>query len=87
MRYLLALLLTGCASYPLPEGMVVTQTVYDDIWELREVCGDGVDACVFTDAKTYCDMHLPAAANGEGMYREHELSHCGGRVDSPQVGE
>ena len=75
--------LTGCAA-PLPADMVVTVTTYDDPVELYARC-DGAEACVWTDAKTFCDMHLPATANGEYSMRHywHEEMHCAGL--SPDV--
>ena len=85
------LLLTGCASlyYPHPEyteGMRFTETHYTDAQKLAEVCGDA-KACVFHVPNKVCDMHLPLAADGSVMYREHELSHCYGRIDSPNYKE
>jgi len=73
-------LLTGC-TYQTPQGMVITETHYTSTSALYAVCK--AEACVFTDEKTYCYMHLPLAANGDPMYREHELSHCAGRKDPP----
>jgi hypothetical protein len=66
--------------------MMVTQTLYSDPQKLNDACrGNAVNACVYTDTKTYCNMHLPAAANGEAIakYRWHELNHCAGGIDSP----
>ena len=90
MRWLGLLLLTGCA-YALPPDMVVTVTGYHDTDALYAVCGrDRYDrvanACVFTDHKTFCDMHLPYAANGDYLYYAHEESHCAGRKDAPPIG-
>ena len=83
IKVALMLALTGCA-HPLPTGMVVTETHYTDAQEIYSVCA--AEACVFTDQQTFCDMHLPLAANGDPMHREHELMHCGGHVDSPRGG-
>jgi len=82
LRYVILLLLTGCA-YTLPDGMVVTETHYTDAQELAAVCGDA-QACAFTNYTTTCDMHLPLAANGDPMHREHEITECAGRIDAPQ---
>ncbi len=81
MKYLaLVLLLSGCNSlYPteLPEGMELTETHYTSSTELRDVCGAS-DACAFTNHSTFCDIHLPLAANGEVIerYRIEEIGHC-----------
>jgi len=79
----LLVLLSGCA-YQLPQGMVITETHYNDTQELYAMCQ--AEACVFTDTETFCDMHLPVAANGDPLHREHELMHCSGHIDAP-IGE
>ena len=84
MKYLaLVLLLTGCNSLyitELPEGMELTETHYTDQQALYAACGKAVPACVMTDHKTYCNIHIPLAANGEPIerYRMDELNHCAG---------
>ena len=78
-------LLVSCATYELPEHMVVTETHYTDAQALAAVCGGTSLACVFTDEATYCNLHLPLAANMEPMYRWHEITHCAGRKDQPSV--
>ena len=82
MPLLLLLFLTGC-TYTLPEGMAVTETLYADPMELYAACGQ-FGSCVETDFETYCDMHLRQAANGEPANRQHELTHCAGRLDAPE---
>ena len=82
MRYLVLLLLVGC-TYNLPYGMVITEVHYSSSVELAKICGEA-QACVYTDQKTYCEMHLPLAANGEPLHREHEITHCAGRLDPPK---
>ena len=89
----LALALTACSNfdYTLPEGMVVTETLYSDTDKLFDVCGYGPNgkpalACSFSDYRTVCNIHLPVAANGEAMHRVHEITHCGGREDAPIIG-
>jgi len=86
MKYLAlvpVLALMGCVSYDLPKGMLITETLYESAQALQEVCGAGTEACVFTDYSTFCDMHLPVAANGQPLHREHELRHCAGGEDAP----
>ena len=63
---------------------MVTETYYSDAQKLAEVCGDNL-ACSFTDMKTFCDMHLPLAANGDVLHRDHEITECYGRIDTPQT--
>jgi hypothetical protein len=70
----------------LPEDMAVTETLYSDPQLLYVACGGAVEACVYTVQKTYCDMHLPVAANGKAQFdsREHEIQHCmGHNPDQP----
>ena len=84
----LILLLSGCAGLyhkPLPEGMVVNEYHYTDAQKLAKFCGFA-KACAYTDLKTYCDLHLPLAANGDVLYYWHEITHCGGRKDAPRIG-
>ena len=91
MRILLVLLLTGCTNLyntTLPEGMVLNERHYTDVQELQIACGAkaSINACAMTDHKTYCNIHIPLAANGEVIerHRLHELSHCNGRIDTPR---
>jgi hypothetical protein len=79
---LLAAAVSAC-TYPLPQGMKVTQSYYLEPMALYEACGQ-FGACVETDHKTYCNMHLPLAMSGDPLGYEHELSHCGGRLDAPK---
>ena len=90
MRWLAIALLTGC-TYTLPPGMAVSVTGYHDTGKLFDVCGldsygRPAKACVVTDYKTFCDMHLPYAANGDYLEYTHEESHCAGREDAPPIG-
>ena len=86
MRYLIVLIvlsLSACSSLyitELPEGMVLTETYYTDQQELDKACGDkiSVDGCAITDHKTYCNIHVGLAANGEpkANTRTEEIAHC-----------
>ena len=84
---LLAVFLVGCDTLyyrKLPEGMVVNAYTYTDAQKLAKYCGRA-NACAYTDLKTYCDLHLPLAANGDVLYYDHEITHCWGRLDAPRV--
>ena len=65
--------------------MKLTETYYSSPQELAAICGEAL-ACAFTNGTTFCDMHLPLAANGDIMHREHELTECYGRKDVPNSG-
>ena len=64
-------------------GMTITETHYTDAQALAEVCGYA-EACAFVVGNS-CHLHLPLAANGDVMHREHEVSHCTGRLDAPSA--
>ena len=76
--------IAACSALYYPQDMVITESHYSDAQKLAEVCGDALACAVIVGNS--CHIHLPLAANGDAMYREHELNHCAGKLDAPQVG-
>jgi hypothetical protein len=80
------LALSACSSLydtTLPDGMTLYEFHYSDPQELARACGDA-NACAFVNSIS-CAIHLPLAANGDPMYRDHELRHCSGGLDAPKA--
>ena len=79
-RLLPVILITGCAShyYPNPRGTVTIEVVQD----VAEQCGYGVLACAYAHDNGDCTVYLPERPTDNLIL--HEISHCWGRVDSPE---
>lgn len=76
----------GCARVaylPLPDNMVLVEHHYTDWPTLAAICGGDAEACAIV-AGNVCTIHLPLAWNGDPLHREHEISHCAGKVDAPK---
>lgn len=86
--------LMGCshvtkhAYKPLPVGMILVEHHYTNYQELVYACNppfgwkEHKEACAYVSGNL-CTIHLPLAWNGDPMYREHEISHCAGKIDRP----
>jgi len=83
---LLMVSLLACSALYYPEpisGMAITETLYTDAQKIAEVCGEAL-ACAFVVGNS-CHIHLPLAANGDVLHRDHEITECYGRIDTPQT--
>lgn len=79
-------LLAGCNGlyYPDPvDGMTITVNVHQDADAIYAACGSNAEACAIVKGLT-CDIHLPERA---GFTWDHEITHCFGRKDAPEVSQ